>query len=133
MTDLLEAVRIEIGDTAEAPGILPGKRHFKDTEILYAATKESVTEMTTPTDREIGRVSAKCLEIASVAWSSQPEETELGPSVEKGKPSVRLGKQASILRAIWGYGNPESGRIPRTQKPPSYTGVGSYSLPPGVN
>lgn len=132
MTELLDAVRIEIGDTEESPGILPGKRHFKDAEILYAATTELVTELIAPTDREVGRVSARCLEITSVSWSSQPEEVELGPSIEKGKPSVRLAKQASILRAIWGYGNPDSGRLPGSTRAPSYSSSGINVLPPGV-
>jgi hypothetical protein len=132
MTDLLSAVRIEIGDTEESPGVLPGRRHFKDTEILYAAETELVTELSAPTDVQVGRVSARCLEIASTAWSSQPEETVLGPAEEKGKPAVRLAKQASILRSIWGWGNPNSGRIPGMGKPPAYSGAGLISLPPGI-
>lgn len=130
MIELLDAVRIEIGDTEEGPGILPGKRHFQESEITYAAGTEAVTEFSTPSQRDIGRVSAKCLEIASIAWSSQPEEVELGPSIEKGKPSIRLGKQASILRAIWGYGGTGGARTEK--KAPTYVGVGMYSLPPGV-
>lgn len=130
MISLLAAVRIEIGDTEEGPGILPGKRHFQEAEIKYAAETEAVTELSAPSLRDIGRVSAKCLEIASTAWSSQPEEVELGPSIEKGKPALRLGRQASILRAIWGYGG--SGGKKTEMKAPAYVGVGMLPLPPGI-
>ena len=130
-TSLLAAVRIEIGDTEEGQGVLPGRRHFQEEEIQYAAETEAVTELSTPSQRDIGRVSAKCLEIASVAWSSQPEEVELGPSIEKGKQALRLGRQASILRAIWGYGG--SGGKKTEMKAPAYIGLGMIPLPPGIS
>ena len=128
---LIESVQIEIGDTPEGPGVLPGKRHFKHSEFSYAAGSENVTEFITPSPRDIGRVSAKCLEIASVAWSSQPEEVELGPSIEKGKQAKTIGRQAAVLRAIWGYGGTGS-PDQSAAKSPGYVGVGMYSLPPGL-
>lgn len=128
--DLISAVRLEIGDTEIRNGILPGKRQFKDAEILYAAEQELVTEENSPTSRDVGRTSARLLEIASTTWASQPVEVELGPNVEKGEQASSLSRRALILRSIWGHG--AAGRITVERSAPSYSGSGLYVLPPGI-
>ena len=131
--ELFAAVRIEIGDTDESNGLLPGRRQFYEAEITYAAETESVTELLVPTQQDIGRTSAKLLEIASTAWASQPLETELGPASEVNKASVLLARQAKMLRAIWGYGNTEQTEDSKSRSSPSYVGIGMYPSIPGVN
>jgi hypothetical protein len=128
---LIPAVRLEIGDQNPEKGILPSGRQFTDDEIVYAAASESITELDTPTQRQIGRTAARLLQIASTQWASQPEEVELGPSAERGKQSQTLGRKASELRAIWGFGNITPGD--RTKgSTPAYSSSGGYILPPGV-
>jgi len=130
---LIESVRIEIGDTDCENGILPGRRQFSEIEIAYAANAESVTEVTGPSQRDIGRVSAKLLEIASTSWASQPLESELGPASEVNNASVLLARKAAKYRAEWGYGSPELGEGSKTRSASSYVGVGMYPSIPGIN
>ena len=131
--ELFPSVRIEIGDTNEEAGILPGRRQFYEVEIAYAAETENVTELLEPSQQDIGRTSAKLLELAAVAWASQPLETELGPASEVNNSAVLLARQATKLRAIWGYGNTEQEADSKTRSVPSYVGVGLYPSIPGVN
>ena len=131
--ELIPSVRIEIGDTDQDKGMLPGRRQFYDVEIAYAAETENVTELLEPSQQDVGRTSAKLLELASVAWASQPLETELGPASEVNNASVLLARQATKLRAIWGYGNTEREADSKTRAVPSYVGVGIYPSIPGIN
>ena len=130
--NLLSAVKIEIGDTDEDNGVLPGRKQFTDVEMGYAAEAELVTELIAPTQQDIGRVSAKLLEMASTAWASQPLETELGPASEVNNASVLLARKANRLRAIWGYGDADRDDNSKTRSTPTYVGVGMYPSLPGV-
>lgn len=131
--NIFESVRIEIGDHNPESGILPGHKNMTDPQILYAAESENVINVSLPTPVEIGRTAARCLEIASVHWASQPEEVELGPSLEKGKQSDLLTKKASIFRLKWGYGSEPIRETTRTTHVPTYSGSGMTPVSPGVN
>ena len=122
------AVRFEIGDSSESLGILPNGANFSNAEIDYAAVSETVVLSSAFVPRDVGRTSARLLEIASIHWSSQPDEVELGPSMEKRNQSSLLAQKAAGLRDKWGSGS-ETGRA-RAQAAPSYAGVGfSYRTP----
>lgn len=125
---LYAAVRLETGDSDTNGGILPGGAYFSDAELDYAAASEGITSPNAaPTNRETGLVSAKILEMASVHWASQPEEMELGPSMEKQTQSRLLAQKAAELRSKWGNNSGSSGNSRQT---PGYRGVGmSYATP----
>jgi len=125
--DFHTAVRFEIGDSG-AIGVLPAGAHFTDAEVDYAAEAEGVIGSGTETAQDVGRTGAKLLEIASVHWASQPDEVELGPSMEKRSQSKLLSQKASILRDKWGTGS-ETGHN-RARTAPNYVGIGfSYTTP----
>lgn len=131
--EIIDAVRIEIGDSNPESGILPGHINMTDEQIDYAAESERVVDSINPTTIEIGRTAARCLEIASVHWASQPEEVELGPSMEKGKQSDQLSKKASIFRQKWGFGSLLSRETSLNSQAPAYSGSGMVPASPGVN
>jgi len=125
--DFYAAVRFEIGDSG-AIGVLPGGANFSEEEIDYAAETEGVDIDGDETAQDVGRTGARLLEIASVHWASQPDEVELGPSMEKRSQSKLLAQKASILRDKWGTGS-EAGRD-RARTAPNYVGVGfTYTTP----
>lgn len=130
---LIKAVRIEIGDTDCENGILPGRKQFSDIDFAYAIAAENIVEMIEPTLRDIGRVSAKLLEIASTTWASQPIESELGPASEVNNASILLARKAAKMRALWGYGAPELAEGAKKRSVSSYVGVGMYPSLPGIN
>ena len=134
--NFLEKVRLEIGDTEIREGILPGGEHFSDSQIAYGAETEGVADYTAPNPSmyAIGRTSARMLEIAAVHWSSQPEEVELGPAMEKGRQSELLGRRAKIFRDKWGWGGDENtGNYSKSRLAPAYSGSGMSPYSPGVN
>ena len=133
MTDLLTAVRMEVGDTDPNNGIMPDSKQFTEKQYQYAVEAERVVAYDDPTQIEIGRVSAKLLEMASVAWAAQPLESELGPSAQVNNTSTLFSNKAASLRRKWGFGGLESTDTGRNQRLPTYSGHGAYVLPPGVN
>ncbi|RLC99991.1 MAG: hypothetical protein DRI46_08400 [Chloroflexi bacterium] len=133
MADLFTSVQYEIGDSDPEHGIMPGNKQVTASQFQYAAAQERVTEMLVPTQREIGRVSAKLLEMAQAAWATQPVESELGPSAEVNKTSSFLGQKAKELRLSWGHGGLESDTAGRDQRVSIYSGHGAYIVPPGIN
>jgi len=133
MANLFESVQFEIGDSVEENGIMPGNIPVTEKQFQYACSAEHVTEQATPSQREIGRVSAKLLEMASVAWASKPLETELGPATEVNNSSIMLSRKASKLRAIWGYGDEERGDEIKSRPAATYAAVGMYPSLPGIN
>ena len=133
MTDLLSAVRLEIGDSDPDHGIMPGGKQVTEEQFHYAADAERVVEFDAPTPQEIGRVSAKLLEMAQAAWATVPLEYELGPAAEVQNTSQLMGQRAKSLRLDWGYGGLQSESAGRDQRTPTYSGHGAYIVPPGVN
>lgn len=133
--DFYEIIRLEIGDCQDDQGILPGRGHFTDQNIQYAADVEGVADIQSASTVDIGRTCAKLLEIASVHWSSHPEDVELGPSVERGKQFDQLTKRAAVFREKWGYGGANPGRPTSTRvRAPAYSGSGFIPFTsPGVN
>ncbi len=129
--NLIDAVRFEIGDNDSDNGIFPGQKQFDRTQLDYAAAYEGVTEYDNPTQMEIGRVSAKMLEMAAAAWATQPVESELGPMAEVNKTRTHLRALAAELRAKWGFGGTST--VERIREAPNYSGSGLYVLPPGIN
>lgn len=126
---LLTAARYEIGDSDPDYGIMPGHKQVSIEQFEYAAEREGVTEFNAPTEQEIGRVSAKLLEMAAAAWASIPVESELGPASEVSETEKKLKQRAAQMRLRYGYYTPTQ----QQRRVPAYTSSASYYVPPGVD
>lgn len=91
---LISKIRLEAGDSAEAPwGLRTDGRNFHDEELLYFYDIESSS---------IGRAAAHAVEVAATEWGTVAANMRIGEHWEAGNQASNLRSRAKEMRAQYG-------------------------------